>query len=565
VRVQEPAGRDNLSVVAEEVVQEVVHEVVAEMGLTPWQPVFHSNFSLEMCALRSPTTTEPTPVKSGFNKSHKQPDGGPDGVTPRPSAGSGAEEGSRPSSSPSEPVSPEAPVSGQTTSTAAAAASAPPQAGNENTAGNPSHKQADARADSGDASATTTTTARNKTSSASSASASPTVQESFFKTMTKRLQLLESNTSLSLQYIEEQSRFLQDVLLKMERKQISRVDVFLDNLNKTVLTELRNVRTQYDQIWQSTVLALETQREQSQREIVALTSRLNILADEVVFQKLMAILQSVLLLSCLVLVIFSRGGFAALDSASFPPTSANSDHRRYGYGYGYGHARSESLTGMSLPSSSPQGGAYQAAADRTSLANSALPRHLYPTGSSSAPAPASFKNKSLPLTPPSEYSRENTPSAAAATKARQLHHSPESSFYQERADEDRAQAAPRQHQHQNQPPQDPMAEPSNASSISLSPISTLDDDHHHHHNPQSQSQADTATTTTPPPPQGEGEGSQRGQDNEREGRGGEEEQDQEHDQEQEKPPLPRARSTMSQQLGASGLRKPLPALPEDPS
>jgi hypothetical protein len=584
VRVQEPAGRDNLSVVAEEVVQEVVHEVVAEMGLTPWQPVFHSNFSLEMCALRSPTTTEPTPVKSGFNKSHKQPDGGPDGVTPRPSAGSGAEEGSRPSSSPSEPVSPEAPVSGQTTSTAAAAASAPPQAGNENTAGNPSHKQADARADSGDASATTTTTARNKTSSASSASASPTVQESFFKTMTKRLQLLESNTSLSLQYIEEQSRFLQDVLLKMERKQISRVDVFLDNLNKTVLTELRNVRTQYDQIWQSTVLALETQREQSQREIVALTSRLNILADEVVFQKRMAILQSVLLLSCLVLVIFSRGGLAALDSASFPPTSANSDHRRYGYTYG--HARSESLSGMSMPSSSPQGGAYQTVADRTSLAGSALPRHLYPTGSS-APAPVSFKDKSLPLTPPSEYSRENTPSAAAtaATKARQLHHSPESSFYEEQVDEDQR----RQHQHQNQPSQNhsstgpsgaaqthhqgPMTEPSNASTISISPISTFDDDHHGHHSPQSQSQSQADTATTTPPPQREGQGSRRDgpqegqEDNERDGRSGEEEQDQdqEHEHEQEKPPLLRARSTMSQQLGASGLRKPLPALPEDPS
>lgn len=55
------------------------------------------------------------------------------------------------------------------------------------------------------------------------------------------------------------------------------------------------------------MLALETQREQSDREITALGTRLNLLADELVFQKRMAIFQSVLLLCCLVLVLFSRG------------------------------------------------------------------------------------------------------------------------------------------------------------------------------------------------------------------------------------------------------------------
>lgn len=148
---------------------------------------------------------------------------------------------------------------------------------------------------------------KTSTSTSSSPAASPTVQESFFKSISKRLQFLESNTTLSLQYIEEQSKFLHQALQKMERRQISRVDTFLDNLNNTVLGELRSVRQQYDQIWQSTVLALETQREHSDREIIALSSRLNLLADEVVFQKRMAIFQSVLLLCCLVLVLFSRG------------------------------------------------------------------------------------------------------------------------------------------------------------------------------------------------------------------------------------------------------------------
>ncbi|KAK7409046.1 hypothetical protein QQX98_008807 [Neonectria punicea] len=149
---------------------------------------------------------------------------------------------------------------------------------------------------------------KNRTSGASSSStASPPVQEGFFKAITKRLHQVESNLTLSLQYVEDQARHLQESLHRTEQKQISKAHIFLENLNQTVLAELRSVREQYDQIWQSTVIALESQREQSQREIVALSTRLNLLADEVVFQKRMAIVQAVLLLSCLILVIFSRG------------------------------------------------------------------------------------------------------------------------------------------------------------------------------------------------------------------------------------------------------------------
>ncbi|RWA11848.1 hypothetical protein EKO27_g3280 [Xylaria grammica] len=169
------------------------------------------------------------------------------------------------------------------------------------------------------ASSSSQTTIRNKTSTtASSPLPTPTVQDSFFKALTKRLQILESNTTLSLQYIESQSKFLQEALAKLERRQIAKVDLFLDKLNNTVLSELREVRTLYDHIWQSTVIALESQREQTEHEIVALSARVGVLADEVVFQKRMAIIQSVLLLGCLVLVIFSRGFAGSAVEAYYP-------------------------------------------------------------------------------------------------------------------------------------------------------------------------------------------------------------------------------------------------------
>ncbi|KAK4238585.1 UNC-like C-terminal-domain-containing protein [Achaetomium macrosporum] len=538
-QVQDSAADDNSSVVEK---RENSTETVTEMGLTPWHPIFHSNFSLNMCELRFPTTADPTPVDSGSSKPPNKPAGAPDTVTPRPSAVPGADEGSQPSnSSSSQPASPEATVSqGQSTSLAPSTSpSTSPQAGSNGTASHQNQRQSEARTDPADSSSSaTTTTSRNKTTSVSaSPSASPTVQESFFKTVTKRLQLLESNTSLSLQYIEDQSRFLQEVLLKMERKQITRVDAFLDNLNKTVLSELRNVRTQYEQIWQSTVLALETQREQSEREIVALTSRLNILADEVVFQKRMAILQSVLLLSCLVLVIFSRGGgggsgailsAAMLDSfPTFPPqqTSTSPYNRRYGY---TPINRPDSPTDISSMPDSPPGPGPD---DR--LAASALPRRLYS---------ASFKDKSLPLTPPSEHSRDSTPATSRSDRDRDLNPNPETSFYgreeegkERREEEGGGEEGTPSPQDRNQaatPVSRPRSGSGSERSGEMSSIEVVD--------PSQSADINSHSRAIGGGENGEREGERR-----------------------ENPTSSlRARSTMSH-LG--GVRKPLPALPEDPS
>ncbi|RPB16086.1 hypothetical protein P167DRAFT_562516 [Morchella conica CCBAS932] len=136
----------------------------------------------------------------------------------------------------------------------------------------------------------------------------PTTQESFFKTVHKRLQLLEQNATLSLQYIEDQSRILRDAFMKVEKRQMEKTAHFIQQLNTTFLIELLLYKQQYDQLWQSTVIALESQREQSEREMIAVSTRLTILADEMIFQKRMYQIQSVLLLITIGVVIFSRNG-----------------------------------------------------------------------------------------------------------------------------------------------------------------------------------------------------------------------------------------------------------------
>lgn len=143
--------------------------------------------------------------------------------------------------------------------------------------------------------------------------AQPTTQESFFKSTSKRLAMLETNSSLNIQYIEEQSRILRDAFVQTEKHQLRKTETFLSHLNDTVMTELQGFRQQYDQLWQSTVIELETNREQYQREMLAISSRLTIMADELVFQKRMIVVQSILLLLCLGLIIFVRSGSSYME------------------------------------------------------------------------------------------------------------------------------------------------------------------------------------------------------------------------------------------------------------
>jgi hypothetical protein len=151
-------------------------------------------------------------------------------------------------------------------------------------------------------------------STVSSVHANPTTQESFFKLMHKRLQMLESNATLSLKYIEQQSRTLRDAFIKVEKRQIKKTEAFLESLNATVSAELQDLKQQYDQLWQSTVIELDNHRDQYQREIHAVSVRLSIVADELLFQKRMAIAQMTVLLVCLSLVLFVRtGASASLD------------------------------------------------------------------------------------------------------------------------------------------------------------------------------------------------------------------------------------------------------------
>ncbi|KAI9924440.1 hypothetical protein MW887_007067 [Aspergillus wentii] len=173
-------------------------------------------------------------------------------------------------------------------------------------------------------------------------SSNPTTQESFFKSVNKRLQMLESNSTLSLLYIEEQSRILRDAFSKVEKRQLAKTSTFLENLNVTVLNELKQFREQYDQVWRAVAFEFEHQRMQYHHEVFSLSAQLGVLADELVFQKRVAVIQSIMVLFCFGLILFSRG---AVSSYMEFPRVQNMVSRSYSF-------RSSS-PGFGSPSVSP--------------------------------------------------------------------------------------------------------------------------------------------------------------------------------------------------------------------
>lgn len=68
---------------------------------------------------------------------------------------------------------------------------------------------------------------------------SPTTQESFFKSVHKRLTHLEANSTLSLQYIEEQSRLMRDTFAKMEKSHMTKTEQLLEAINTSAFTEMK--------------------------------------------------------------------------------------------------------------------------------------------------------------------------------------------------------------------------------------------------------------------------------------------------------------------------------------
>ncbi|KAG5518959.1 hypothetical protein PMAC_002490 [Pneumocystis sp. 'macacae'] len=64
------------------------------------------------------------------------------------------------------------------------------------------------------------------------------IQKNIYKNINKRLSFLEINTTLYLQYIEQQSKILRNIFVKMEKEYDDKMDFIIQTLNSTLFSRL---------------------------------------------------------------------------------------------------------------------------------------------------------------------------------------------------------------------------------------------------------------------------------------------------------------------------------------
>ncbi|RLV93953.1 Uncharacterized protein SLP1 [Spathaspora sp. JA1] len=146
-----------------------------------------------------------------------------------------------------------------------------------------------------------------------------TTQESVYKNIMKRLSLLESNATLSLLYIEEQSKLLSNAFTNLEKRQTSNFNDLITSVNITLINQLtsfkeafNSLQDQYEKFFQ---MNQQTLIYDSQQKISNLTS-------ELTFQKRVTMFNSIIIICLLVYVILTRDTYIDVQDDNNTPVSS---------------------------------------------------------------------------------------------------------------------------------------------------------------------------------------------------------------------------------------------------
>lgn len=130
--------------------------------------------------------------------------------------------------------------------------------------------------------------------------------ESIYRTITKRLSALESNTSLSMQFLQLNSEQLRDKLTELERTQTQRLQALSSALDATHTRVVREALSEQGQVLQRAMAALATQQRQHEAERALWHTQFERLARDVRVGKRWDTVQLLLLLLLLLMLVLTR-------------------------------------------------------------------------------------------------------------------------------------------------------------------------------------------------------------------------------------------------------------------
>ncbi|GAA5900962.1 Slp1p [Sporobolomyces salmoneus] len=139
----------------------------------------------------------------------------------------------------------------------------------------------------------------------------PQPGESIYATIMKRLTSLEHNQTLSMHFIEAQSSMLREAFTRIERR----------------LSEVEATRSRQEQGIRQTLLDLEKERKDLERERLGLTTQVGVLAQEIRLEKRLNAIQLVGTLLLIVFVGFTR----SIPTSPFLHLASSAQSQRRGH------------------------------------------------------------------------------------------------------------------------------------------------------------------------------------------------------------------------------------------
>lgn len=133
-----------------------------------------------------------------------------------------------------------------------------------------------------------------------------TTQESILKNIVNRLSLLESNASLSLLYVEEQSKLLSNAFTNLEKRHASKFDSLIQKLNQTVVAQVAFLEATLGAIKSESKQLLQNHESWTSNLLASVDDKNYRLMRELSFQRTIIAIDTLLILALLAYVIITR-------------------------------------------------------------------------------------------------------------------------------------------------------------------------------------------------------------------------------------------------------------------
>lgn len=142
-----------------------------------------------------------------------------------------------------------------------------------------------------------------------------TTQESIYKNIMKRLSLLESNATLSLLYIEEQSKLLSTAFTNLEKRQSNKLTNLVNNFNTTMNSQLITFKKNYLSIQNDAIKLFKIQQKNHQDLLNHSNNKILLISNDLKFQKNLSIFNTLIIMCLLIYVIITRDAY--IDDLSY--------------------------------------------------------------------------------------------------------------------------------------------------------------------------------------------------------------------------------------------------------